>query len=764
MNSAAQSTLARLLAKENITIQHGNYTTAFFDVQNRVLGLPMWKDKTKDVYDLLVGHEVGHALFTPRDFHLDSRGARQDYINLVEDVRIERKVQTQYPGLVGCFTRGYSTLKTEDFFGINHKNVNNLGLADRLNLKFKLRNLIDIAFSPAELAIFEQIERAETWDEVVAAALDLEKFIKETRKQNSDNGNNQSQESQQPSGGEQNDSADEPQIDPTAGDSADQDNSTSNQQTNAQDDSDSDTKSADSSNDLETDSTDASGEGESKQSDSKSDADKQDSESTENDGKANSGEIDPSKHAVPHDSTESVTTQQCFDENTRKHLVDSSRETLNTSFAVAPTTAECMENVLAFSDLMRLRRQNPMFADAYKHPDLQSSYQQFLKSTRKIVSMLAKEFELRKAAYQYARATVSKTGSLNLNKLHAYKVSDDLFLSVTKLADSKNHGMVMFVDYSGSMTRQLPHVLRHLINMALFCRQVGIPFAVYAFTSDNGAADLKKTVPYFGTNADYALDKVVISNTILIELVSSNLSKTEFNDAIYSLYLRSRYDSYCARCETLGNTPLNETVIIAHDLIKQFRTKHNPDKMTAIFLTDGSGHALRVSHAASITPFRSDENPDNPWQFNYRLRTSFKLNGRTVNADSRNMTPALMENLRITTNTETIGFFIPGTKSQLRNHAADALSFGKNATSGWSLWTQKFERIYKDEQVISIPGAFNYSNYFIVASGDDLAVDEEELEVTADMTRGRIARAFMNYSSSKKTNRVFVTKFAQAIA
>jgi len=250
MNSAAQSTLARLLAKENITIQHGNYTTAFFDVQNRVLGLPMWKDKTKDVYDLLVGHEVGHALFTPRDFHLDSRGARQDYINLVEDVRIERKVQTQYPGLVGCFTRGYSTLKTEDFFGINHKNVNNLGFADRLNLKFKLRNLIDIAFSPAELAIFEQIERAETWDEVVAAAIDLEKFIKETRKQNSDNGNNQSQESQQPSGGEQNDSADEPQIDPTAGDSADQDNSTSNQQTNAQDDSDSDTKSADSSNDL----------------------------------------------------------------------------------------------------------------------------------------------------------------------------------------------------------------------------------------------------------------------------------------------------------------------------------------------------------------------------------------------------------------------------------------------------------------------------------------------------------------------------------
>jgi len=93
MNSTAQGTLARLLSKENITIQHGNFHTAFFDVESRTLGLPIWQNKGKDVYDLLVGHEVGHALFTPTDFHKDMRGARQDYINLVEDVRIERMIQ-----------------------------------------------------------------------------------------------------------------------------------------------------------------------------------------------------------------------------------------------------------------------------------------------------------------------------------------------------------------------------------------------------------------------------------------------------------------------------------------------------------------------------------------------------------------------------------------------------------------------------------------------------------------------------------------------
>ena len=744
-------------------IQHGNYTTAFFDVENRVLGLPMWKDKSKDVYDLLVGHEVGHALFTPRDFHLNSGNARQDYINLVEDVRIERKVQSQYPGLISCFTRGYSALKSEDFFGINHKNANDLGFADRLNLKFKLRNLIAIEFSPAEQVIFDQIENAETWDEVVTAALDLEKFIKESRKQNTDKSKDgeQTKQAQQPAPAEQNDSVGKPQIDPTASNSeSNSDSDTTESKTDVQDDTNSAEDKSSSADSMQSDSADASGETQSSDGKSQDDSAPAQSDSTKPDqtSSTTNGDVDPEQNAVAHDA---VTTQQCFDENTRKHLVDNSKETLSTVFPVPPTFAECIENVLPFAQLHELRMQpNGVYSIAASNPDLQADYQNFIKSTRKVVGMLAKEFELRKAAFRYSRATISKTGSLNVNRLHAYKVSDDLFLSVTKLADAKNHGMVMFVDYSGSMQRQLPHVLKHLINMALFCRQVGIPFAVYGFTSDSGTAKLVKSVSYYDIHA-HALDKILVSNTILIELVSSDLNKTQFNDAIYALYLRARNDGFCAPCEILGNTPLNETIIIAHELIKKFRAKHNPDKMTAIFLTDGSGNPLRVSSSASLAGLRVDA--DSPYPY-YKANTQFKLNGRTVRADVRSMTPALIENLRITTNSEIIGFYIPGNRSLLRSHAAEALATVHGAGNGWALWITKFERAYKDDQFISIPGAFNYSNYFIVASGDDLAVDDEELEVTADMTRGRIARAFMNYSSSKKANRIFVTKFAEAIS
>ena len=107
MNLSAQEYLAKLLAKENLSVQHGNYSTASFDVVNRVLRLPLWKDKGKDVYDLLVGHEVGHALYTPADGWHDSEKKigkiPRAYLNIVEDIRIERMIQDTYPGIVTSF-------------------------------------------------------------------------------------------------------------------------------------------------------------------------------------------------------------------------------------------------------------------------------------------------------------------------------------------------------------------------------------------------------------------------------------------------------------------------------------------------------------------------------------------------------------------------------------------------------------------------------------------------------------------------------------
>ena len=68
----SKNQLAKLLATENLTIEHKVVSTASFDIKNRVLTCPIWKDMTSDIYDLMMGQEVGHALNTPLDGWHDS--------------------------------------------------------------------------------------------------------------------------------------------------------------------------------------------------------------------------------------------------------------------------------------------------------------------------------------------------------------------------------------------------------------------------------------------------------------------------------------------------------------------------------------------------------------------------------------------------------------------------------------------------------------------------------------------------------------------
>ena len=94
--------LAKLLAMEDIDIQHRNVRTAMFDVKNRVLTLPIWKDMPNHLYDLLVGHEVGHALFTPNNEEKLTKLIKKTSkhcVNVVEDARIEALMKRKYPGL-----------------------------------------------------------------------------------------------------------------------------------------------------------------------------------------------------------------------------------------------------------------------------------------------------------------------------------------------------------------------------------------------------------------------------------------------------------------------------------------------------------------------------------------------------------------------------------------------------------------------------------------------------------------------------------------
>ena len=221
INRSAKDSLARLLAGENLQVCHSTSAeTACFDMESRQLTLPVWRDMSHDVIDMLIGHEVGHALFTPAGFAplntaiksvslamelriadrlgtglpahaTDADGKRpgarleqyaKHILNVVEDARIEREIQSRFPGLIRNFRIGYDDLVSQDFFGIGDTDPNELSLLDRLNVHFKAGNRIPVSFSTEEMEFVDALNTVSTWEEVVEVSCRLGEYLVEDAK------------------------------------------------------------------------------------------------------------------------------------------------------------------------------------------------------------------------------------------------------------------------------------------------------------------------------------------------------------------------------------------------------------------------------------------------------------------------------------------------------------------------------------------------------------------------------------------------------
>ena len=185
MNIQSHDILAKLLATENINIVRGRVSTASFDIKNRVLVLPQWKDMTPELEQMLIGHEVGHALFTSREkygkvFEKQNRHLR-GYANVIEDARIEARMKERYPGLRKTFLQGYQTLRDRDFFEIKNRDLNEMILIDRINLYFKLGFNCGVTFTPEEKEYVDRVERCKTEEEVLQLSAEIYKFSKEQK-------------------------------------------------------------------------------------------------------------------------------------------------------------------------------------------------------------------------------------------------------------------------------------------------------------------------------------------------------------------------------------------------------------------------------------------------------------------------------------------------------------------------------------------------------------------------------------------------------
>ena len=189
MITTVQENLAKLMSAEDITVIQQPEKTAYFDTPKRVLVIPTWENLSDIIVELLIGHEIGHALYTNSDEWIAALKLREpndvfrDYLNIIEDARIESLVKQRYPGMKKIFFHGYKQILENKIMVID--DVKNLSLIDRLNVYFKFNGIFSLSLSEREETYIRKIESVVNFKEVIDIAIEIfDSELHENRKRN----------------------------------------------------------------------------------------------------------------------------------------------------------------------------------------------------------------------------------------------------------------------------------------------------------------------------------------------------------------------------------------------------------------------------------------------------------------------------------------------------------------------------------------------------------------------------------------------------
>ena len=706
VNLEVKGTLAKLLATEDLLIEHKKVQTASFDVERRILTLPIWDLASNQVVDLLVSHEVGHALFTPNEDWTEKVRIPKNYVNVAEDVRVEKLMKRKYLGISKTFYRGYQELNQLDFFSVDGVDLDSMNLADRINLHFKIGAFLGIKFTPEEQEVVDVVSKAETFDDALAAAEVMYTFCKARAEEEKKN-ETKNQESGQVS----------------------EEGQSSTTQDSGESDSPSD--------DLDSDSTSNSGGA---------------SNVEGNDGDPDTG------GGIPTDGT-SVETMESLDQK-MKDLI-SNNQYSDSHYLEIP---EFPLDKLIVSNSFVVSQVNKFWDNVYEDLDnpferIDAELAKFKKDASKEVNYLVKEFECRKSADSYARATTSRTGVLDTSKLHTYRYNEDLFKKVTTLPEGKSHGLVFLLDWSGSMGDHLLSTVKQVLNLAWFCQKVGIPFRVYAFTN---AWYVERSSEYWEPQKNLLGDAE--SNSVwadddfrLIEFLTSEGNAKDFEKQVKTLWRLTKansrgYDNPAIPVGfSLSGTPLFVALSSLTSVLPAFQKKYGLQKVHTIVLTDGESEPLtytsyRETRDGDLRPVRCQIRSRSTYLRDRKLGTTYSL------GDYHKQQTSIMQNLR--------------DRFPFMNFIGIRICSGRDFGSMVRWWTEQsvspeMSSKWKKEKSMTLDIG-NYTKFFAISAGDMGA--SSEFEVQNDATKSQIKSAFKKSLQKSKFNRKILSEFVELVA
>ena len=734
VNYEVKGQLAKLLATEDLIIENRNVSTASFDVERRVLTLPMWEKASTTVYDLLVGHEVGHALYTPAEnWMLDYPEVPQSFVNVFEDVRIEKLMKQKYPGLTKTFYTGYSQLADQDFFGLEEHDEEDINLADRINIHYKIGNFTDISFEPDEQPFVDRAFKTKTFQDVLELANDLTIFLKEQQQQQESLGELSFDEDgdmgglmKAPQGGELTDKSpnSEGQGQPDVKNMTDEEL-----------------------------------------------VDELERLSESNDVGGVHGNLEAVTDKTLQDNLENL-NKKTFGEHREPEYVELPDLNMKTVVARNSEVHEYLNDHYSKSQKHFDQNSDAKPFDIYEKVD--SEYRLFRRAAQKEVNYLVKEFEMRKSADAYARATVSKTGVLDCTKLHSYKYNEDLFKKITTLPDGKNHGLIFVLDWSGSMATVLKDTVKQLFNLIWFCKKVQIPFKVFAFTNEWNSdqawidGDYQYKRPVLPPHHDYADGRIKIDPQFaMVEFMSSDVKKGDIELQMINIWrlassmmcYRNWHDTtyyQTPRRLTLSGTPLNEALVSLNQIIPEFQKSTGVQKVQCVTLTDGEAHPLQFNKWFKSNHEGYDDYMGTRSTMSGRVFIRDRKVGKTYSckSDHHELTSALLEQLR--------GRFPDVNFIGIRvMDGRDANSFIRKYMDWDFDKVQHIQAGWKKNKSLKLVDV-GYHAYFGLSSS--ALNNDSDFTVKVDATKSQIKAAFKKSLSAKKMNKKVLGEFMEYIA
>jgi len=704
VNYEIKSQLAKLLATEDIVVENREVMTAQFDVDNRILTLPKWKRASNSVYDMLVGHEVGHALYTP---NVDPpKDIPHSFVNIIEDARIEKKMKHRYPGLAKSFYKGYRELSEEDFFCIGDQDLKKMNLADRINLYYKIGKFVDIPFDTYEESILvTKVGNVDTFEDVCEVALEVYNYCKVETPSTDQH----QQPQQQTPNGQPGDSMENPES--------------------------------------------SSGGDEMTHEEMLEEADKRESENQE---------LDTDNQLDQESGEPEVTTDKAFEDGISELCgLDNGIDNIYVEVPKVNLDNIIINNKRIHEELdlswrlqsMPLQHTDEWTGKITEHKAdfnrADEEYQKFKKSAQREVNYLVKEFECKKSADAYARATVSKTGILDCTKLHTYKYNEDLFRKVSILPDGQNHGLIFILDWSGSMGNCILDTIKQLFNLVWFCNKCNIPFDVYAFTNSY----LWNREDEKNESMDWGLNKLFIHKDFhLLNLLTGNVKRKELEKQLLNVWrivfnMKSWTNYEVPAGYGLSGTPLNEALVCLNQIIPQFQKNYDLQKVQCVILTDGE-----ANHLSYCKPWYSERYGEKEGTAHLTRGHSYLRNRKTghtykIGDYFYQFTELLLSDLKESfPYTNFIGIRLAGTR--------DINSMVRRYTGEDSVKSVRKDKFFS----LKTSG---YDSYFLMVDSS-LSVDTE-FEVEEGATKAKIKSAFAKNLKSKALNKKVLSQFMDLV-